>query len=108
MTNYDENLADLTLFIHSDPFDHVHPEFMKVVLQSIGHKTYTQQFLHVNGPRHVRTLTPCIQAIAEVIFEKKFDEVVGPYCCAQFLVSRERMQFRIFWNAEVRFLVHFS
>ena len=34
----------------------------------------------------MRTLTPCIQAIAEVIFEKKFEEVVGPYCCAQFMV----------------------
>ena len=81
---------------------------MQTVMKSLGMRTFNQDFLHLNGPRHVRTLTPCIQAIAEVIFEKKFDEVVGPYCCAQFLVSRERMQFRIFWDAEVRFLVNFS
>lgn len=92
-TQYDK-LADYTFFIHSDPGEHLHFSFMQTVVKSMAMRTYNQEFLHLNGPRHVRTLTPCIQAIAEVVFEEKFEQVVGPYCCAQFVVSRNRIRSR--------------
>ncbi|CAD7935024.1 unnamed protein product [Amoebophrya sp. A25] len=87
-------LADYTLFIHSDPGDHMHLEFLQVVLKSIAIKAFDQHFMHLNGPRHVRTMTPCIQAIAERIFGHQLEGTVGPYCCAQFLVSRDRIYTR--------------
>ena len=74
-TRYHE-LADYTLFIHSDPGDHMHLEFLQVVLKSIALKVYDQGFMHLNGPRHVRTMTPCIQAIAERIFGHRLDGLV--------------------------------
>ncbi|CAD7924315.1 unnamed protein product [Amoebophrya sp. A120] len=87
-------LADFTVFIHSDPGDHLHFPFLSVVLKSIGYRTFNQDFMHLNGPRHVRTMTPCIQAIAERIFGHKLEGTVGPYCCAQFIVSRDKIHSR--------------
>eukprot|EP00392_Amoebophrya_sp_AT5.2_P014111 g14249.t1 len=87
---YDQ-LADYTFFIHSDPGDHLHFSFLSVILKSLGMKTFDQGFMHLNGPRHVRTMTPCIQAIAERIFGHKLEGTVGPYCCAQFVVSKEKI-----------------
>ena len=87
-------LADYTIFIHSDPGEHTHFPFMKYILQSMQLKTFNQGFMHLNGPRHVRTITPCIQQIGEVIFGYKIQEQVGPYCCQQFLVARPKIHER--------------
>ncbi|CAJ1354599.1 unnamed protein product [Effrenium voratum] len=56
--------------------------------------TYNVSFLPLNGPRHVRTLTPCLQAVHEEIFKTNLTQLIGPYCCAQFAVSRETIQAR--------------
>ncbi|CAD7954570.1 unnamed protein product [Amoebophrya sp. A120] len=86
--------ADFTFFLHSDPWDHMHKEFMSVILSTIAAKTFDSEkngFLHLNGPRHVRTLTPCLQAVSEKIFGFPVKNSVGPYCCAQFMVTKERI-----------------
>ncbi|CAD7943247.1 unnamed protein product [Amoebophrya sp. A25] len=88
------DLADFTIFMHSDPYDHMHMSFMGVILQAVARGTFEQHFMHLNGPRHVRTLTPCLQAVSEAIFGHPITYSVGPYCCAQFLVSRDRIQSR--------------
>ena len=83
--------------------------------RSIAAGTYSVGFLPLNGPRHVRTLTPCLQAVHEEIFGENLTGLVGhrllhlvsvsvvslprlllrgPYCCAQFAVSRETIQQR--------------
>lgn len=72
----------------------MHASFLQTILRSMVFQTYDQGFLHLNGPRHVRTITPCIQSIAEVIFGHKLDGTVGPYCCAQFVVGRDKIQTR--------------
>lgn len=87
-----ENLADFTIFLQSDPMDHLHFDFLDLVLRSIAAGTYTTPFLPLNGPRHVRTLTPCLQAVHEEIFKENISELLGPYCCAQFAVSRDAIR----------------
>ncbi|CAK8986081.1 unnamed protein product [Durusdinium trenchii] len=87
-----DRLADQTIFLQSDPMDHLHFEFLDLVLRSIAAGTYNTSFLPLNGPRHVRTLTPCLQAVHEEIFQANLTELLGPYCCAQFAVSRETIR----------------
>ena len=87
-------LADVTIFLQSDPYDHLHFEFLDVVLRSIAASTYSVPYLPLNGPRHVRTLTPCIQSVHEEIFGTNLTELLGPYCCAQFAVSKGMIQRR--------------
>lgn len=82
-------LADFTIFLQSDPADHLHFDFLDLVLRSIAFRTYSTPFLSLNGPRHVRTMTPCLQAVHEELFGFNLTELVGPYCCAQFVVSRD-------------------
>lgn len=45
--------------------------------RSIAAGTYTTPFLPLNGPRHVRTLTPCLQAVHEEITQRA---VLGGHC----------------------------
>mmetsp|Transcript_3130 Transcript_3130/g.10104 ORF Transcript_3130/g.10104 Transcript_3130/m.10104 type:complete len:293 (-) Transcript_3130:66-944(-) len=87
-------LADFTIFLQSDPQDHLHFDFLDLVLRSMEATTYGVPFLALNGPRHVRTLTPCLQAVHEEVFGMNLTELVGPYCCAQFAVSRGAVQRR--------------
>ena len=43
--------------------------------------------MHLNAPRHVKTITPCLQEIHKKIFDTPLAQYVGPYCCAQFIVG---------------------
>lgn len=87
-----ESLADFTVFLQSDPHEHLHFDFLDLVLRSIAGLTYQTSFLPLNGPRHVRTLTPCLQAVHEELFGTNLSELIGPYCCAQFVVSSEAIR----------------
>ena len=57
--------------------DHLHMDFLDLVLRSIAAGTYDVGFLPLNGPRHVRTLTPCLQAVHEEIFGENLTALVG-------------------------------
>merc|ERR1712226_1322290 len=89
-----DRLADFTIFLQSDPYDHLHFDFLDLVLRSIAAATFTATYLPLNGPRHLRTLTPCLQAVHEELFGTNLTELVGPYCCAQFVVSRGAIRAR--------------
>lgn len=93
VTRFD-SLADFTVFLQSDPHEHLHFDFLHVVLQAIAARTYDVPFLHLNGPRHVRTLTPCLQAVHQVVLGAPLTEPLGPYCCAQFVVARRQATIR--------------
>jgi len=93
VSRYD-TLADYTIFLQSDPQDHLHFDFLDLVLRSLAAATYSVPYMPLNGPRHVRTLTPCLQAVHEEIFGTNLTELIGPYCCAQFIVSRDRIRSR--------------
>jgi hypothetical protein len=84
-----QQLANYTVFLHSDPDQHLHFSYLEAVLGSMQRGTFNASFLHLNGPRHVRTLTPCLQTVHQAIFTEPLHEVLGPYCCAQFTAKRE-------------------
>lgn len=50
---------------HIQPIDTLLSGYLQ--RRSIAAGTYTTPFLPLNGPRHVRTLTPCLQAVHEEI-----------------------------------------
>lgn len=89
-----EDLADFSVFLQSDPQDHLHFDYLDLALRSIQGGTYSVSFLPLNGPRHVRTLTPCLQAVHLEILGYNLTEIIGPYCCAQFIVARPTIQAR--------------
>jgi len=51
-------------------------------------------FLSLNGARHLRTITPCLNAIHQAIFGTEMKEAVGPYCCAQFIIQDTKIRER--------------
>jgi len=55
---------------------------------------YAVPYLPLNGARHVRTISPCMNAVHEAIFGVAMREPVGPYCCAQFVVQDTRVRER--------------
>lgn len=87
-----DSLADFTIFLQSDPHEHLHFDFLDLVLRSMAATTYSMPFLPLNGPKHVRTLTPCLSAVHEELFGTNLTEILGPYCCAQFAVARETIR----------------
>eukprot|EP00439_Symbiodinium_sp_Y106_P025128 s3726_g3.t1 len=73
----------------------------KAVLQLAGggtvHFAFVRKavpFLSLNGARHVRTYTPCLNAVHEAIFGENMRDAVGPYCCAQFVVQDKQIRER--------------
>lgn len=91
VSRYDA-LADFSIFLQSDPYDHLHFDFLDLVLRSMAATTYSVPYLPLNGPRHVRTLTPCLSAVHEELFGTNLTEILGPYCCAQFAVSGDTIR----------------
>lgn len=88
------DLATFTVFMQADPAEHLHFSFLQNALRMIERGTYAVPFLHLNGARHVRTMTPCLNAVHEAIFGQPMPEAVGPYCCAQFVVQDTRVRGR--------------
>eukprot|EP00428_Durinskia_dybowskii_P013628 CAMPEP_0170211182 /NCGR_PEP_ID=MMETSP0116_2-20130129/5206_1 /TAXON_ID=400756 /ORGANISM="Durinskia baltica, Strain CSIRO CS-38" /LENGTH=292 /DNA_ID=CAMNT_0010461715 /DNA_START=71 /DNA_END=946 /DNA_ORIENTATION=- len=88
------DLATFTVFLQADPDQHLHFSYLHAVLKMIARSTYAVPFMSLNGGRHVRTVTPCLNAVHEAIFGEPMREAVGPYCCAQFIVQDARIRAR--------------
>lgn len=82
-----EQLASFTVFLQSDPDQHLHFTYLRTVLAMIAKGAYNVPFLNVNGARHVRSRSPCLGAVYEEIFKEPMTKPLGPYCCAQFVVQ---------------------
>jgi len=93
VTRY-EALATFTVFLQADPQEHLHFAYLHIVLKMIERGTYAVPFLNLNGARHVRTKTPCLNAVHEAIFGEDMPEALGPYCCAQFVVMDQQVRAR--------------
>jgi len=87
-------LATFTVFMQADPDQHLHFAYLANVLKMIQRSTYSVPYMSLNGGRHVRTVTPCLNAVHEAIFGEPMREAVGPYCCAQFVVQDARIRAR--------------
>jgi hypothetical protein len=88
-------LPDWTVFLQADAGRHLFFAFLSLTLGAIGRGTYEVPFLHLNFHRHYQTTTPCMRDVERLLFNLSdpVDGVplIGTYCCAQFVVSRDRI-----------------
>ena len=92
-----DNLADYTILLQSDPDHHLFFSYLDSILRGITLGTYNSQFLHLNYHRHVQTTTPCMRDVESFLFQLNRESIeqkglLGTYCCAQFVVHKERVQ----------------
>jgi hypothetical protein len=92
--NYDD-LADFIVFLQGDADHHMFLSFLDTALKGIIAGQYDTPFLHLNFHRHYQTTTPCMREVERVLFDLP-DPVppvplVGTYCCAQFIVRKDRI-----------------
>jgi len=93
VSRYD-NLASFTVFLQADPDQHLHFSYLQTVLAMLARGTYKVPYMSLNGGRHVRTMSPCLNAVYESIFGESQKEPLGPYCCAQFIVQDVQVRAR--------------
>ena len=93
-SHYDE-LPDYTVFLQSDPDHHLFYPYLSTALDGISAGHYTVPFLHLNYHRHYQTTTPCMRDVERLLFNLSQPveplPLIGTYCCAQFIVARERI-----------------
>eukprot|EP00927_Polykrikos_kofoidii_P082272 TRINITY_DN8137_c0_g2_i1.p1 TRINITY_DN8137_c0_g2~~TRINITY_DN8137_c0_g2_i1.p1 ORF type:complete len:418 (-),score=40.59 TRINITY_DN8137_c0_g2_i1:20-1273(-) len=87
LTHRYDKLATFTVFLQADPHEHLHFSFLHIALKMIARHTYAVPFLQLNGALHPANWSPCLSTIHMLIFKEPMREVVGPYCCAQFILS---------------------
>lgn len=85
------NPADFTLFFQADAGDHLEWGYLSLVMRAIGMGTLQADFVHLNYPRLVASLSPCRAEVFRRVFNRPPLQMLGSYCCAQFMVSRSRM-----------------
>jgi len=81
---------DVALFFQADASDHMEWGYLTLVMRAIENHALHAQFVHLNHPRLVASLSPCRQEVFRRIFDRLPNQQLGSYCCAQFAVSRER------------------
>lgn len=90
-----KRLPDFTIFLQSDLDHHLFVSYLNTALLALRNGIYTIPFLHLNFHRHYQTITPCMRDVENKVFgESVPSELIGTYCCAQFIVSRSRIQAR--------------
>lgn len=94
IVNEYSDLATFTVFLQADPDQHMWFPFLRNVMAMIARGTYAVPYMSLNGARHTLTYTPCMNAIHNAIFGEPMREPVGPYCCAQFIVSNWQVRNR--------------
>ena len=93
VVNYDNNLPDFTVFLQADPDRHMFLSYLSTALAGISSGGYSVPFLHLNFHRHYQTSTPCMRDVEQLIFSSSPSaDLIGTYCCAQFIVSRDRIR----------------
>lgn len=90
--NYNEGLADMTLFLHGDPSDHTPWGLLALVLRGLALGTLRGiGFMHLGAPRLVHTANPCQAGLFEAAMGRPQKGPLSTYCCSQFAVARERI-----------------
>ena len=94
VNNY-ESLTDFTVFLQGDADHHMFLSFLNTALKGIKAGQYDLGFLHLNFHRHYQTTTPCMRDVERVLFNLSSPvepvPLIGTYCCAQFIVRRDRI-----------------
>jgi len=92
IVNEYNQLPDFTVFLQGDPDRHMFLSYLDTVLASVD--KYSGGFLHLNFHRHYQTTTPCMRQVEGYLFEAPMPantQLIGTYCCAQFVVHRDRI-----------------
>lgn len=87
---YRDKFSDYSIFLQADAGDHLHLEYLRLVLQMLATTELDIPFLHLNMHRVVKSVTPCKNATYVQIFGREPHNLQS-YCCAQFLVRRDRI-----------------
>jgi len=87
-----EDPADYMLFFQADAGDHLQWSYLELVMRAIGQHSLQADFVHLNHPRLVASLSPCREEVFRRLFDRLPQQMLGSYCCAQFAVSKKRYQ----------------
>lgn len=88
----DQELADMTLFLHGDPSDHTPFGFLSLVLRGVALGTLRDvDFLHLGAPRLVHTANSCQSELFRMAIGRPQQRPLSTYCCSQFAVSKRRI-----------------
>jgi len=87
------DIAEYTIFMQADAKDHLDLNYLRLVFRILVTTKLDVPFLHLNMHRVVKALTPCKQAIYHQLFDRD-PQNLQFYCCAQFLVRRDRIMDR--------------
>mmetsp|Transcript_60537 Transcript_60537/g.136207 ORF Transcript_60537/g.136207 Transcript_60537/m.136207 type:complete len:407 (-) Transcript_60537:16-1236(-) len=88
--NYDSP-ANFTFFFQADAGDHMEWPYLSLVNRAIARHVLQVPFIHLNYPRLVSSLSPCREEVFRLVFNRSPRAMLGSYCCAQFLVARDRV-----------------
>merc|ERR1712194_10105 len=85
-----ENPPDHTFFFQADAGDHMQWGYLSLVLRALEEHSLLADFVHLNHPRLVASLSPCRAEVFRQVFDRYPTAMLGSYCCAQYMVSRSR------------------
>ncbi|CAD7952234.1 unnamed protein product [Amoebophrya sp. A120] len=92
LVEYYDKFPDYLMLLQSDVEEHAYWGYINLVMESIVMGTAKNiPFIPLNNGRIVQNLTPCKKKIFEETFGR-VPKALGTYCCAQFVVSRQRLQ----------------
>ncbi|CAE7202554.1 unnamed protein product [Symbiodinium microadriaticum] len=86
-----QTAGEYTLFLQADALNHVRPQFLHVVMQSLQLRTLDLPFLHLGQSRMVSSTSPCKRAIFEQVVGRKQSTIASGYCCAQFMARKDTL-----------------
>lgn len=90
LVDHYHSAPDFALFFQADAGDHMQWGYLTLVMQAIERHALQVGFVHLNHPRLVASLSPCREEVFRRVFGRGPRQMLGSYCCAQFLVSRAR------------------
>jgi len=90
LVDHYEDPPDFVMFFQADAADHMQWGYLSLVMRALERHALQTEFVHLNHPRLVASLSPCRAKVFEQVFDRPPRQMLGSYCCAQFLVSRSR------------------
>ncbi|KAF4669804.1 hypothetical protein FOZ61_003010 [Perkinsus olseni] len=87
---HDDSASSHTMFLQGDALNHSPRGLLPMVMQSIAVGTYSLPFLHLGDLRQVVSESSCRSWLVHR-YSLHAEGLVSTYCCAQLIVSRDRI-----------------
>mmetsp|Transcript_119002 Transcript_119002/g.379515 ORF Transcript_119002/g.379515 Transcript_119002/m.379515 type:complete len:522 (+) Transcript_119002:175-1740(+) len=88
------SLADFTVFSHDDGPRHIRLSLLSLALRGMRNSAYAVPFLHLSHERYPSFRTRCLRDVYRQVFSEELGGALGTYCCAHFVVRRDRIEAR--------------